>query len=127
MDLPYERGGLLAPYNEQQHLWVVMNDECGDGQCLLLMITTIYENRKSDTACVLNAGDHPFITHPSYVAYRLAQMPRADHVRRMLDKKYYVSKEHFEKPVFDRISAGLFQSDHCSGTVRKYASTVGLG
>lgn len=126
MGLPYERGGLLVPYNEQPHLWVVMNDECPDGQCLLLMITTIYETRKTDTTCVLNVGDHPFIKHPSYIAYRLAQLSRADHVRKMLAKKYYVSKEDFDVPVFDRIAEGIFQSDRVTGVVRKYAVAVGL-
>ena len=117
---------MLAPFNEKQHLWIVMNDECAAGQCLLLMVTSVYPTRKSDESCLLNIGDHPFIMHPSYIAYRLAQMPRAQHIRKMLASKFYIPKEDFSGPVFARIAGGIFTSDEASGAVQKYAAAIGL-
>lgn len=126
MALPYARGGVLAPYHEKPHLFVVMNEPCEDGQCLLLMVTTIYEGRRHDPACILNDGDHPFIVHPSYVAYRIAQRTAAQHVKNMLAKKLYLQKEDFEASVFARIAKGLFDSEDVSGGTRRYAALVGL-
>lgn len=103
-----------------------MNDECPEGDYLLLMVTTVYASRRHDPACILDAGDHPFLTHESYVVYRLANRSNARHVRRMLEKKVYLTKEDFGGPVFTRIAAGIFASDDCPAWAQKYATARGL-
>lgn len=110
----------------KNHLWAVMNNECSEGDCLLLMVTTTYEGRKHDPACELNAGDHPFIDHPSHVCYRLANRSSVAHVRRMLAKGVYVAKEDFPGATFARIAAGIFASDDCPRWAQRYAEKVGL-
>lgn len=124
MPLPYKRGGVLIPENDKPHLFAVMNDECPEGQCLLLMITTIKPNRAHDASCVLDTGDHPFITHPSYVLYARALRARAAHIGRMIEKRLFIPKEDFTKPVFERIAQGIFDSYETPQGVITYAAAV---
>ena len=119
---PYEMAGLLMPYNENPHLFAVMNDPCKDGLCLVLMVTSVKLNRYHDATCLLTIGDHPFIRHPSWIAYRIAETPRAGHISNMVDKKLFVPKEGWTPAVFNRIAAGIYTSDDTRGAIEKYAA-----
>jgi hypothetical protein len=119
---PYEMAGLLMPYNDAPHLFAVMNDPCPDGQCLVLMVTTLKAGRYHDPACLLNVGDHPFIRHPSWIAYRIAETPRAAHVGNMVDKKLFIPRDDWTPAVFNRLAAGIYNSDDTRGGIIKYAN-----
>ena len=114
--------GFLAPYGESPHLFSVMNDPCQDGLCLLLMVTSVKDGRVYDTTCVLSVGDHPFIKHPSYIAYRIAYTPRANHIANMIDKGLYLTKEDWLAPVFNRIATGIYSSDQTPRGMANYAA-----
>lgn len=114
------------PFDEKPHLFTILNDPCTDKLCLIVMISTIYANKKHDAACILDAGDHPFIGHPSYLVYRLADTIRAHQISDLIGRKYYVAKEDFEPAVFKRITDGLFASDNTKGRILKYADEVGV-
>jgi hypothetical protein len=117
---------LLIPFDNVPHLFVVMNDPCKDKLCLLLMVSSIKKDRHHDTACLLNAGDHPFINKPSFVVYRLAQTTPAGHIGNMVAKKYYTQKGVLDEKVFDRIVMGLEASENTRPAMFEYAESVGL-
>lgn len=54
------------------HLWVILSDPELDEDEVLYIHVTSWE-RKSDPACPLGVGDHPFIDHPSCLHYRAAR------------------------------------------------------
>lgn len=114
------------PFNPKLHLFAILNDPCPQGMCLLAMVTTIKDKRPYDATCILTAGDHPFITHPSYVLYRLASEVRADHIRNMLEKQYYRPKEDFASAVLQRVADGVYASDETRPSVARYANSVGV-
>lgn len=118
---PYEKAAFLAPFNEVQHLHAVMNDPCDERQVLIVNITSTKVGKYHDPACVLNAGDHEFITHESYVLYRCAQTMRAGHIANMVDKKYYLTKADWHPQIFDRIVAGLRESEDVKQRILSYA------
>lgn len=113
------------PFNPDLHLFAILNDPCSNRLCLVVMITTIYEDRHYDPACLLNAGDHPFVRHPSYLLYRAADTLRASQIVSLIDQKYYIPKEDFDAAVFRRIADGLFASEETKRWVTRYAETVG--
>jgi len=118
---PYKRSSLLAPFNELPHLFAVLNDPCRDGLNLLVMITSIKEGRIYDQACVLKSGDHPFIIRPSYLLYRMAETVKTQHISKMIKSRYYLKKEDFEAPVFQRIANGIYTSDETKLRILNYA------
>ena len=123
---PHEMAGLLIGYGDDHHLFAVMNDPCKDGLCLLLMVTTIRGHRRQDNTCVLNAGDHTFIKHPSYIAYRIANLSRGDHIGSMVDKHLYIKKDDWDPVVFNKIANGIYVSEDTTLGVIKYARKNGI-
>ncbi len=119
---PYEMSGVLAPYGESPHLFAIMNNPCQDGLCLLLMVTSIKEGRKYDETCVLGQGDHPFIKHASCIVYRLAYTPRATHIGNTVNKGLFIKKEDWLASIFNKIAAGLYNSDQTPRGMAKYAA-----
>jgi hypothetical protein len=117
---------LLIPYNNVPHLFVVMNDPCKDKLCLLVMVSSIKENRHHDDACILKKGDHDFISRRSYVVYRLAETSLASHITNMVEKNFYVRKGTLSNEVFNRIVDGLETSSETRPTMLKFAREVGL-
>ncbi|MAY30406.1 MAG: hypothetical protein CL627_14545 [Aurantimonas sp.] len=87
------------------------------------MITSIKKNRFYDDACVLDVGDHEFITHPSYLLYRLAETDLAIHLSNMVQKRFYLQKQDFRPEVYDRIVDGLRISDELPSRVIAYAES----
>ena len=125
-DLPYKGGGILMPYQPEPHLFAIMNDPCPSRLCLVVMVTTIYEGRSYDPACVLHEGEHPFIKHDSYVLYRRASQVRAVQIQNMIGQKYYIPKEDFDSLIFQRIVDGLFASEDAKPWAVRYAESCGL-
>lgn len=124
--VPYRKAGLLIPFNEVPHLWAIMNDECSAGLCLTIMITSIRAGKYYDPACVLNAGDHSFIQHPSYLLYRMAETLPANRISRLVSKNYYITKDDFDSVVFARIAEGIRKSEDTPLRIVRYANENGI-
>ncbi|WP_373413732.1 hypothetical protein [Ensifer aridi] len=123
---PYRKASFLGPINEVHHLFAVMNDSCAEHQCLIINITSIKPHKSHDPTCVLEAGDHPFIQHPSYVLYRMAQTPRWSHIGRMVDLNYYLTRDDWGDEVFNRIAQGIYDSEETPLRIIRYAETNGI-
>lgn len=56
------------------HLWIVLAvyrpDLAYEDWALIVSITTLAKAKSVDSACVLNVGDHPFISHESFAYYQ---------------------------------------------------------
>lgn len=123
---PCRCGSLLLPHNGENHLFAILNDPCKDGYCLLVMASSIKDGRSYDNSCILNAGDHPFIKHPTYMVYRLAEEWRVPLLISWIEKKIAVEKDRFTNAILDKIIEGLEKSDETRQRVLTYARGIGL-
>lgn len=119
--VPYRRATLLIPVNDIPHLFIVMNDPCSDGLCLLAMVSSIKPKKFHDTACVLKQGDHEFVKKDSFIVYRIAETTSALHISNMVGKKFYTCKADMIAAVFKRVVDGIFVSDETRPSVISYA------
>jgi hypothetical protein len=126
MYIPYKGASLRIPYNEVPHMFVVMNDPDSDGMCLLTMVTSIKSNRSHDASCILQAGDHSFVRHPSYALFRMAQLSPARHMANMVAKNFYSAMADVTPALYQRIRSGLYASLETSGAILKYARRLGI-
>jgi len=124
--LPHARACLSIPFNEVPHLFVVLNDPCPAGECLLVMVSSIKDNRIHDAACVLDDGDHPYVDRPSYMVYRMAETMQAARISKMVELKYYEQRVNMDPAIFDKICAGLFASEETKLRIIKYAKAQGI-
>lgn len=119
---PAKMESLLVPSGPQDklHLHVILTDRCADGQHLLAPISSINPQKAHDPACILGAGEHPFLDHPSYVLYRLMFRPMSFHLVNCVERGLFVEKEPFELPVFSRIGAGVAASKFAAKGMKTY-------
>jgi hypothetical protein len=116
-------GPLADP--ERKHLWVVLTDPCPQQSNLLVSICSLRPDRFHDPACVIEAGEHPRISHKSWVEYRRSHIARAGAL--VNGEKAWLYKQ--DAPVcdelFERITTGLLRSDHVPERVKRYYLGVG--
>lgn len=93
------------------HLHIILNDPVvlqsygNQPQVLLASVTSIKPGKQHDSTVVLNIGDHPFIEHPSYIAYSFADIKPATIVA-----KLGTGHEPISEQLLERIICGAFLS-----------------
>ena len=93
------------------HLHIILNDPIAlqnygnKPQVIIVSVTTIKPEKQADTTVVLNAGDHPFIQHPSYIAYNFAEIKEESLVAQLGTGHHLISNE-----LLNRVISGAFQS-----------------
>lgn len=81
-----------------------------DLQTGMVSVTTIRSGVPHDVACELRAGDHPFVRHPSYVAYRYMRIDRATHIAQMVASGVWKTHEPCTPELLARVTAGARRS-----------------
>ena len=114
--MPYtaeRKGTLLIPSGpgETSHLFGIVTDRCAAGEHLLLSITSVRQGIRHDPTCIVSAGEHPFILHDSYVAYRLAVVQSGERLARMVEGWVYKPKEDLSEELCERMLEGVARSD----------------
>lgn len=122
---PLKRATLLMPSGppgdpERLHLWVILTDPCPLEANLIVSISTLRDDRFHDPSCILEAGEHRRITAKSWANYRLG---RAIHSRVLIKGEaawYYRMDAPVSDAVYDKLCAGLLQSEHTAQRLRRY-------
>lgn len=120
---PCKKGTLLMLSGPTDHLHIVMSDpvyypESGHESILVVNITSI--RGAHDETCVLLAGSHPFVRHPSYVSYRHAAILSSTRVSGGMAKGEIRSHESVSDELFERALAGFDVSRHVTPKIRRF-------
>lgn len=105
---------------DKKHLFVVITDECNDGQHLLVSISSIKPGVFYDPTCVLQARSHPFVTVESYIEYRLAVTRSAAYIAKCVDNGTYLERAPVSTELLERISDGVLVSPFIPAKLKKY-------
>lgn len=76
-------------------------------QVLMASATTVREGIPHDPSCILDAGDHPFIQHRSYIAYRYARVDAASHIESMVSASSWVPQAPCSPELLQRVVEGM--------------------
>jgi hypothetical protein len=86
----------IAPLTSKaiEHLWIILTNADAEGKAVAVNITT--RHSLSETTVILNAGDHPFVKHPSVINYTDAQLIDLKAVETAIEKqpRNFVCKSH---------------------------------
>jgi hypothetical protein len=126
--MPYEpikKGTLLIPSGswhnpDAPHLHVIVTDSCANGQHLLVSISTLKENQFFDDACLVDEGEHDFITARSFVYYRKARLDRTTHIVKCVNGGLFRPREPTSESLFERICQGINASRFIPKWTRTY-------
>ncbi|MHB1678522.1 MAG: hypothetical protein ACYCSS_13515, partial [Sulfuriferula sp.] len=65
---------------------------------------------RHDTACIVQAGEHGFVIHESYLDYRNSRIESVSHIRARIVEGIFREHNPVTKPLLSKIQQGLFNS-----------------
>jgi len=78
---------------------------------LLIPISSIKDGVFYDQTCVLDVGEHPFITKPSFVFYRHIQQRSAAKISKCLENGDFIAKDCASDLLIAKIITGIPKSN----------------
>ena len=114
---PVVGGTLLIPSGPAgDHLFVLIygpNSFEGRGRSLdfvSVSFTSLVNGVPHDPACVVQVGEHPFVTHDSYVSYRHSRIDSEQELARNVSSGLFIPKVDVSQSLLRRIRVGLHNS-----------------
>src|SRR5271157_2337566 len=96
---------LFAEEDESKlHLTVVLTEPDSDGKVVTVSVVT--QHRRSDAMVPLQAGDHPFITRPSVMAFGYARVRTVTEIENVIQKGDAVKREPIDPKFVKRGCSG---------------------
>ncbi|SRR6266481_4113596 len=112
----------LAPITSSgtEHLWIIITDPDADGKAVGVNITT--QRTYSETTVILNAGDHPFVAHPSVINYRDARIidVKAVYTAIRIKPRSFVckSQESCSADLLKKVQEGMLKSTKAQKAIK---------
>lgn len=75
-------------------------------QTAMVSVTSVHGGVPHDTACELDSGDHPFVHHASYIAYRHMRLDSVAHVEQMVSRGAWTPHDPCSPALLHRVIAG---------------------
>ena len=122
---PYRKGTVLAPSGPVDHLHIVCTNpiysaEHGCDVILIVNISSVPTSGTYDSACSLNAGEHPFIRHHSYMVYSHAVLWRCPTLINKVGSGEYRTHVDVSEAVMQKIMSGFNASLHTPFKVLRF-------
>jgi len=119
-----ERIALLVPSGPshdpgKKHLHVICSDPDANGDVVIVGIAS-YVNDLCDQTCILEAHEHPWLRHTSFVLYRKAEIVSAAALIARITLGEVVRRDDFGPQTFLRIRNGLCASPQTKRKVKRH-------
>ncbi len=124
------------PSGKCNHLYIICSDPVfyprQGSECLIAVnISSVPEDTKAlkspyEPTCILNIGDHPFIKHPSFVAYRQADVFGVTNIQNEVKDGICIVYPPFEDDPFNKVINGFFTTDSLYQKVKNFLNYIKL-
>lgn len=104
---------------DRKHLHIVCCDPNEDGDVVIVSIAS-YVNHLCDGTCILQANDHIWLRHQSYVLYRSAQIIEAEKLENRIADGEILERDDMNAQAFLRVRNGICNSPHTKRKVKKF-------
>ncbi len=92
-----------------RHLWIVLSNPKVDPETVLLVSVTTWRPDK-DRACMIQRGEHQFVTHDSCVSYLEARDASLAQLYALKDSGYLKTQEPLTPTLLKRVLDGAVNS-----------------
>ena len=106
------------------HLCVCLTSPCDKDNILIVTIQTYRPN--FDTSCILDVGDHEFITHKSIATYARATKVGGTATQKLIDNGTHTQKASVSAAILKKLRDGLKVSGETPPFALDYAKKRGL-
>jgi hypothetical protein len=87
-------------------------------QVVLVNFSTIRDNVPFDNACLVDEGEHPFVTRKSFVQYRYARIDAEEHVSSMVTSGAWPRQVACTPELLIKIIAGARRSNRITNEIK---------
>jgi hypothetical protein len=113
------RGTLLIPSGPDNHLHVIVTEEC-DNCHLLVGFSSIKQDIFCDHTCIVKGGEHKSLPHDSYAIYKyIVQKPNSTIIH-CVNKGLFIPKNDMDESLFHRVCTGLKKSPFAPKWAKDY-------
>lgn len=102
------------------HLHIVVFDADASGTTLIVNLTT--QRDHPDTTVVLNAGDHPFVNHPTIVYFAEAQITKMDHLEQTVKIGIAKLRDPLDSKKLEIVRTGFSVSPYAAKYIQRYCA-----
>jgi hypothetical protein len=125
---PYKRGTILIPSGpshdpDRLHLFIVCSDPCENAMVAVVPLAT-YTNDLCDQTCLVDAHEHAFVRHKSYVLYRNARTIGCDEVSRGIKAGTLKAHDDMNAQTFLKIRNGMCRSPSTPRKIKTYLNCL---
>lgn len=114
----------FQPSDAGPHLKVVL---CDPGKIpsyrtpgIIVVSVCSFTQAWHDDTMILKVGDHPFISHDSYIAYRYARTEHGPSIEAGVKSRAFRASAPFDSAMLSQIVAGALRSPHTAREVKDY-------
>lgn len=94
-----------------RHLWIVISDtEQWPDEVVIVNFTTSRNPSWDDKSCIVQAGEHAYVNHRTYVNYRDAKIVSLPDLKRLKTKGLLIRNSDVSDALLDRIRKGAESS-----------------
>lgn len=101
------------------HLFIIILSIHSDTEKTIIVHVQSIRSQKDDQTTILKAGDHDFITHDSYINYRMAQLVSKNSLLKTFSEHKFKAKSPMKKEIFERICNGILKSPFTPNEVKE--------
>lgn len=110
-----------------RHLWVVVSDpHKNPDEVLLVNLTSVKQGVFCDDACMVDVGDHPFVTTKSFLYYREAKVESNTALERRISANPSILREPVSAEFLKRIRDGARKSRFLQNRYKQLLRNQGL-
>jgi hypothetical protein len=93
---------------KQAHLWIVASDPAIDSSRVVLFNMTTYRPGlpHKEAVCLLQPGDHSFVTHATCINYHDARVLPDSHLTSLLARDRIVLSDKLDDPILQKVRQG---------------------
>ena len=123
------RGGTVLAYTgATPHLHIVCSDPVFYPQIagvgvLVVNISSVKPGVPYDRTCILHQGEHPFISHDSFVVYAQAVIWKLESVERRIETGEISPHSHLEEPYISEVIEGFYKSPKVARQILKFCKS----
>lgn len=104
----------------KKHLKIVITDPDPENMVLVVSVASITGTYTHDNSCELSVGDHPWIKHPSFIAYRYCNDLNQTKILQEHLRGEILLKDDISDELLERIQAGAKKTKFLAPKFRKY-------
>lgn len=104
-----------------EHLWIVVAGPTDGAEFVIFNLTTWKDG--CDESCIVRRGDHPFVTHDSFIAYARGQILSTNNWI-LLQRYGCTIRDPVSPELLDRIRHGALASDFTPQKLQRIVQTA---